>query len=199
MLVVTNYACQKLCQHNLSKPSYATVCDTIRTLSHVVRRPMARTYIKGRYVNCQRLQSFQVCLNLFGAKMDGTETQVCRRGDVERSPIRAPDHIYRVIYASFTRFRIFLKRRVFCPFSSFFFFQKKKTTTKKRIKKPLTRNVGYLNRFRRLHKNGKTTEIHCMIAFLQHPLQSMRNDSSSVFMMFLYNLFKLLKGRDPGC
>ena len=54
MLVVTNYVCQKLCQHNLSKPSYATVCDTIRTLSasKVFRHPMARTYIKGRYVNC---------------------------------------------------------------------------------------------------------------------------------------------------
>ena len=101
---------------------------------------------------------------IFGAKMGGTETQVCRRGDVERSPIRVPDHIYRVIYASFTRFRIFWKRRVFCPFSSFFFH--KKTNNKKKIKKPLTRNVGYLNRFRRLHKNGKTTEIHCMIAFL---------------------------------
>ena len=65
--------------------------------------------------------------------MGGTETQVCRRGDVERSPIRVPDDIYRVIYASFTRFRIFLKRRVFFPFSSFFF-QKKKPTTKKGLK-----------------------------------------------------------------
>ena len=40
---------------------------------------------------------------------NGTETQVCRRGDVDRSPISVPDYIYRVIYASFTRFQIFFK------------------------------------------------------------------------------------------
>ena len=57
------------------------------------------------------------------------------------------------------------KTESFLSIFLFFFFQKK-TNNKKRIKKPSTRNVGYLNRFRRLHKNGKTTEIHCMIAFL---------------------------------
>ena len=36
-----------------------------------------------------------------------------------------------------------------------------------------------------------------MITCLQHPLQSMRNASSSVFMMFLHNLFKVPRGRDP--
>ena len=157
MLVMTSYA----------STIYQSLSDGLRhdqNSVYVFRRPIARTYIKGRYVNCQLLQSFQVCLNLFGAKMGGSETQVCRQGDVFRAPIRVPDHIYSVIYASFTRFRIFFKTESFFSifFFFFFFFFKKK----KKIKKPLTRYVAYLNRFRRLHKNGKTTEIHCMIASL---------------------------------
>ena len=158
--------------------AYATVCDTSRTLSasNVFRRPTDRTYIKGRYVNCQRLQSFHDCLNLFGAKM------VPKHRSVDEATQNGLRSVFQITFTMW---------RVFSPFLSLFFFSFQK---KKSIKKSLTRYVGYLNCFRRLDKNGKTTEIHCMIASLQHPLQSMRNASSSEFMMFLYNLFKVPRG-----
>ena len=95
------------------------------------------------------------------------ETQVCRRGDADRSPISVPDYIYRVIYASFTRFQIFFKRESFFSISlslSFFFFFLKKQNKTKGFKN--REHVGYLNRFRRLQKNEKTTEIQCMITSL---------------------------------
>ena len=94
------------------------------------------------------------------------ETQVCRRGDADRSPISVPDYIYRVIYASFTRFQIFFKTESFFSISLslsffFFFFLKNKTKGFKNRE-----HVGYLNRFRRLQKNEKTKEIQCMITSL---------------------------------
>ena len=120
---------------------YATVCDTIGSLSvsKVFRR--SRT---SKADNCIwavsdcRLSRFI----WFVTVQKWCQTQACRRRDVDRSLIRVADHIYRVIYPSPTRFWIFLKTETF--FSSFFL---------------LRLYLAYWIVFASLDENAKTMEI----------------------------------------
>ena len=127
-----NYARDdKLCQHNLSKPKRrsATRSELCLRLTFSDFPSPGRTSKADMWIvsDC----SLSRFVWIFVA-----ETQVCRRGDADRSPISVPDYIYRVIYASFSRFQIFFKTESFfsisLSLSLFFFFLKKQNKTKQK-------------------------------------------------------------------
>ena len=127
-----NYARDdKLCQHNLSKPKRRSA-----TRSELYPRLSFSDFPWPGHQRqiCEMLviAVFPGFFESFWCK-NGAETQVCRRRDVDRPLVRVLDHIYRVIYASFARFRVFFKTERFFSIS---FFRKKANS-----------NVAYLNRF----------------------------------------------------
>ena len=123
--------CQKLCQHNLSKPMRRSATRSELCL----RLSFSDFPWPGHQRQICEMLVIAVFPGLFESIWckNGAETQVCRRRDVDRSLVRVLDHIYRVIYASFARFRVFFKTERFFSIS---FFRKKANS-----------NVAYLNRF----------------------------------------------------
>ena len=146
-----NYARDdKLCQHNLSKPTRrsATPAELCLRLTFSDVPWTGRTSKADMWIVSDCSLSMFVWIFLVQKWYRNTGLSTRRR-----RPVSDPCSRSHLPCGEF-----------FLHFSlSFFFFSFQK---KKSIKKSLTRYVGYLNCFRRLDKNGKTTEIHCMIASL---------------------------------
>ena len=160
-----NYARDdKLCQHNLSKPKRRSATRSELCL----RLTFSDVPSPGRTSKADMWIVSYCSLSRFVWIFLVQKWAVAKHRSVDEATYSGLRSVFQITFTvSFTLrshvFGYFLKQRVFSPFSSSSFFFSKR---KKRLKKPLTRYVAYLNRFRRLHKNGKTTEIHCMIASL---------------------------------